>query len=107
MPARTLKAITDLIAHIPVDQFDIVDGPKLARCMQAMDGLDPQADKYADLTFTLKTQASNSSFIRRLKMATIYNVLDDGSFSFTAIFSNRIVSGVYYSNTRTGWFSLD
>jgi hypothetical protein len=106
MPARTLKAIPDLVAHVPVDHFDIVDGPRSERCMHVMDALNHGVE-YVDQLFTLKTLASNSSFQRKLKLASVFCVLEDGSFNFTAVFCNRVISGIYEPKTRTGYFSLD
>ncbi len=107
MPARTLKTTQDLIAHVPVDHFDIVNGPTSERCLQIMEELRNETYGYVEQLFTLKTLASNSLFMRKIKLSTIFSVLDDGSFNFTAIFSNGIVSGVYEPKTRTGWFNLD
>ena len=106
MSAGTLKYVN---AHVPVDMFEIVNGPSAAKCLeiQASLGLLSSFDAtYADAEFTLKTPASQSTFRRKLSVARIFSV-KDGSFSFTAIFNNQIVSGKYNVGTRQGWFDLD
>ena len=62
---------------------------------------------YVEQLFTLTTPASASVFCRNLRLATAFDVQQDGSFTFTAIFSGRIVSGIYSPQTRKGWFDLD
>ncbi len=97
--------LSTLVAHVPVDRFDIVDGPGAARCMAGQERL-YFAQTYVDLVFTLKTAASTDTFRRTLKMTTIF-VVQGSTFNFTAIFSGRVVSGVYDMKTRTGYFNLD
>ncbi len=99
------------MAHVPVDTFDIVNGPSQARCLQISEmvgaNLHHIEQAYVDQIFTLKTLASNTVFKRKLRIATILDVQFDGSFTFTAIFSDRVVSGVYNPKTKQGYFSLD
>lgn len=98
-----------MTAHIPVDRFDIVNGPgatKWVELQAALVGKAGSSHPYVEALLTLKTLASGTSFRRTLKMATIFNV-KDGVFEFTAIFNDFGVSGVYNMKSRTGWFSLD
>jgi hypothetical protein len=110
MPTSTLINVADLMVHVPVDNFEIVNGPGATKCMEIQEELhrheNDQSSRYVEVTFTLKTLASKSAFKRQLKLATIFSVFD-GTFSFTAIFNNRIVSGVYDMKDHTGWFNLD
>lgn len=112
MPSSTLFRVSDLVAHVPVDKFDIVNGPSPSRCLQLMEELRPMwktdhEPTYVEQLFTLTTPASASAFRRNLRLATVFDVQQDGSFTFTAIFNGRIVSGIYSPHTRKGWFNLD
>lgn len=111
MSAGTLLNTSDLMAHVPVDSFDIVNGPSSARCLCISEMVSANLYRtepvYIDQTFTLKTLASNTEFKRKLKVATVFDVQPDGSFTFTAIFNGRIVSGVYNPETKKGYFNLD
>ena len=111
MSASTLINTSDLMAHVPVDSFDIVNGPSSARCLYISEMVTANLHRleqvYVDQTFTLKTLASNTEFKRKLKVATIFDVQPDGSFTFTAIFNGRVVSGVYSPKTKKGYFNLD
>lgn len=107
MPARTLKAIPDLLAHVPVDQFDIVDGPTLAHCFQLKDTLENGIIEYVDRLFTLKTLASDTPFKRKIRLATIFAVETDGSFQFTGFFSGKLIYGGYNPKKRSGWLHFD
>lgn len=105
---------TWIVAHVPVDKFEIVNGASAGKCMEvqetlaAVRGYPRFADGQVtvDLVFTLKTPASEATFRRTLHMADIFNVKND-AFSFTAIFSGCVVSGVYDMKTKTGWFNRD
>ncbi|HEY8992877.1 MAG TPA: hypothetical protein VIM37_03460 [Candidatus Microsaccharimonas sp.] len=103
---RLLLKTTRKPPLLPVDKFEIVNGPGALKCMEIQEELHRHPDVYVEVTFTLKTLASDSSFKRQLKLANLYGVFD-GNFSFTAIFNNRIVSGAYNMQSRTGWFNLD
>lgn len=98
--------LSTLVAHVPVDRFDIVDGAGAVRCMAVQERLYANSQTYVDLVFTLKTAASTNTFRRTLKMVTIFAV-EGSTFNFTAIFCGRVVSGVYDMKTRTGYFNLD
>lgn len=101
--------LSPLMAHVPVDRFDIVDGPRHVKWMAMMERLGRSTDQnpvYVHLALTLTTAASNTPFRRGVALATIFDVKGD-VFSFTALFSGRVVSGVYNMETRTGWFNLD
>jgi hypothetical protein len=106
MPASTLKLTEDLIAHVPVDNFEIVNGPGAVKITEMMESLHQYPNLTVNATVTLKTDASQSEFKRTLKIATIYGVYD-GHMSFTAFFANRVVGGFYDMKTRTGWFNLE
>lgn len=103
--------MSDLMACVPVDSFDIVNGPSSARCLYISEMVSANLHRtepvYVNQSFTLKTLASNTEFKRKLKVATIFDVQPDGSFTFTAIFNGRVVSGVYSPKTKKGYFSLD
>ena len=111
MSANTLINMFDLMAHVPVDSFDIVNGPSPARCLYISEMVSANRHRieqvYVDQTFTLKTLASNTAFKRKLKVATIFDVQSNGSFTFTAIFNGRVVSGIYNPETKKGFFNLD
>lgn len=111
MTASTLINTSDLMAHVPVDVFFIVNGPSFARCLQISEMVSGNSHRneqvYENQVFTLMTLASNTEFKRKLAVATIFDVQPDGSFSFTAIFSGRVVSGAYSPTTKQGIFSLD
>jgi hypothetical protein len=105
MSAGTVDLPT-LVAHVPVDRFDIVAGPGAVKCMGVQERLYADPQTCVDLIFTLKTAASTDTFRSTLKMARIF-AIEGSTFNFTAIFCGRIVSGVYDMKTRTGYFSLD
>lgn len=105
MSARTIRNTDDLIVDVPVDEIEIVDGPRLRRSSEIM--LKLVHEQYVKQLFTLKTRASDSPFQRELTLASIYDFTDGGIFQFTALFCNKIVSGVYNTRTRKGWFNLD
>jgi len=105
MPTRTVD-VPALVAHVPVDRFDIVDGPGAIRWVQVQGQLTHHGKTYVNLRFTLSTAASAATFYRALKVASIFAV-HDNEFNFTAHFSGRVVSGVYDMSKRTGWFNLD
>lgn len=110
MSASTSLNLSDLVAHVPVDNFEIHNGPSQARCLQVMEELSRgtvQEPHYAEQVFTLATLASNSLFRRTLKLAAIFAVKDNGTFNFTAIFCGRVVSGVYDPRVKRGYFNLD
>lgn len=111
MSARTSINTSILTAHVPVDTFDIVNGPSQARCLHISEMVSANLHRieqaYVDQIFTLKTSASKTVFKRKLRIATIFDVQSDGSFTFTAIFSDRTVSGIYNPKTKRGDFSLD
>ncbi len=110
MSTSTLNFPTEIMAHVPVGRFDVVNGPGVLKCMEALGKLHTariaRQEIYIGLDFTLKTLASNQEFKRTLKMATIFDVRGN-TFAYTAIFCNCIVSGVYNMSTRKGWFNLD
>ena len=107
MATRTLIVdIPDLIAHVPVDRFEIINGPSAAKCLEIFEKMRLHFDKGVDVPFTLKTAASKSSFRRKIHITDIYGV-NVGLFSFTANFANRVVVGTYNVRTHTGWFKLE
>ena len=108
-----------LFVHVPVDRVQIVDGPALERILFArlqreleearLEGFFASSDgkmRYTRLKFTLRTSASQEPFGRDIPMASIGEP-EDGVVQFTALFCDKVVSGVYDTRTRTGWFSLD
>lgn len=117
---RRQRLTTDSVAvfaHVPVDRFEIVDGPSRARstdieeALRIIDELGIRHDEdgypYYDQEFTLLTSASTTKFGRTLQLATIFDHQTDGNFCFTGVFSGKVVSGWYNPNTRKGWFTLD
>ena len=107
--STTAAIFPAIMANVPVDRFEIVNGPGMAKCWEARELLlsnsgDPFP--YRNLLFTLKTPASDRPFRRTLQIATITGVRD-GGFAFTAIFCGEVVSGIYDTLHRTGWFNLD
>ncbi|MCA9340834.1 MAG: hypothetical protein KDA17_08010, partial [Candidatus Saccharibacteria bacterium] len=104
MSARTISNTGELVAAVPVDMIQIVDGPRFRRMHCAMFRL--EYEEHVKQLFTLMTPASDSRFQRELLLASVYND-EHGSFQFTAIFCDKIVSGKYNPRTRNGWFSLD
>jgi hypothetical protein len=104
MPA-TAPFRTTIMAHVPVDEIQIVNGPGVTRCLKIVDEL--TYESYVKQRFTLTTYASAQPFVRDLRIATIFDVQNDGSFTFTALFGENIVSGIYSPRTREGWFDLD
>lgn len=105
MSTKTVD-FSPLMAHVPVDRFDVVDGPGAIKCMSALEQLAKKLTEYVNLVFTLKTAASTKTFRRTLTVATIFSV-ENNAFAFTAIFCGRVVSGVYNMKSRTGYFNLD
>lgn len=105
MPTNTLNH-TDIVVHVPVDEFEIVNGPGAVMFLRIQSDLHRFPDEYPKAVLTLKTPASGRSFKRSIKFASIYHMNGD-EISFTALFSGQIVSGIYNVRTRTGWFSLD
>ena len=105
MSARTIHNTRELVAAVPVDMIDIVDGPRFRRMVDVM--LRLHHEEYVKQLFTLTTPASDSRFQRDLLLASVYGYDKHGFFQFTAIFCGQIVSGVYNPDTRNGWFNLD
>ena len=105
-----------LFAHVPVDRFTISNGPGARACFVLRDKLAQMREKeasthdgvcgYVEMTLQLTTVASEIPFSRKLAIAEFFGVKHD-EFQFTAIFSGKVVSGVYNMRTRDGWFSLD
>ena len=105
MSARTIHNTGELVAAVPVDMIEIVDGPRFRRMLDAKFRLD--REEYVKRLFTLTTPASGSRFQRELLLASIYDYDEHGFYRFTAIFCGKNVSGEYNPRTRTGWFYLD
>lgn len=105
MSTSTLKEHKGLIAPVPVDRVEIVHGPSVSQCMQALEQQNGGAP--VALLFTLMTVASTRAFERRLRGVRIFNVCRNGQFTFTATYSNSVVSGRYNPKTRKGWFNED
>jgi hypothetical protein len=110
MSSEQIKPQTELLAHIPVDNVDIVNGPAYPVWQQLMAELAHKP--YVLAEFTLKTAASKQTFRRTLEVTEIFNDLgklnEEGEYSseFSAYFSGSRVIGLYGSD-RTGWFSLN
>lgn len=108
----TAAMVAEFTWSVPVDMFEITNGPSAVKITEAQSYLQMPFDHpqkrspYFSLDFTLKTGASELTFRRPLLMATIFDV-KDGQFSFTAIFGGKVVSGVYNMKLRTGWFNLE
>ena len=71
-----------VVANVPVDQFEIVDGPTKSRVLDIKDALEiiDQLEMdlyggypYVDQEFTLLTVASSTKFGRTLKLARIFD----------------------------------
>ena len=105
MSARTIHNTGELLAAVPVDMIEIVDGPRFRRMVDVM--LRLHHEEYVKQLFTLTTPASDSRFQMDLLLASVYGYDKHGFFQFTAIFCGQIVSGVYNPDTRNGWFNLD
>ena len=101
----SVDSSTAIMAHVPVDRFEIVDGPDAAKVLEVKARL-LAVSRYEWLTFTLLTAASAERFNLSLAVTSIFNVTED-AFDFTATFRNVIVSGTYDKKEMTGWFSLD
>lgn len=113
---------TALFIHVPVDRFEISNGPGPMWLVQVVADLYtrltvPHATDtvYAEVEFTLRTPASGMRFRRTLKL-TAFDVGDvtrddfgdiDRDCSFTALFNGVVVSGAYNMKRRTGFFSLN
>lgn len=112
---RLTSGSVAVFAHVPVDRFEIVDGPSREKwfirafiLVDAMhkDPADPDFP-YWQQEFTLLTAASTTRFGRQLKLTAIFNAQSNVDFCFTALFAGRIVFGRYNPTTRKGWFKLD
>lgn len=108
MSTGTAAAPRRTTFHVPVDRFEIVYGPRAdwAKTKESLDRSTADDPVYARHLFTLKTAASIESFKRALSLATIF-AFEGTTFHFTAIFCGKVVSGIYNTKTRTGWFNLD
>jgi hypothetical protein len=102
----------ELIAHIPVDCVDISEGPADVVCQTIQASLQHRnqgqqsIEIYETVVCVLKTPASATHFQRELKVIGL-TIMINGGYSFTAIFSGRIVVGTYNPVNRTGRFSLN
>lgn len=105
MSARTIRNTDELVVAVPVDEIEIVDGPRFRRMLDNKFQLDSK--EYVKQLFTMKTSASASEFQRELTLAEVYDFTKEGDFLFTAVFCGKVVSGCYNPRTRTGKFSLD
>ena len=74
MSARTIHNTGELVAAVPVDMIEIVDGPRFRRMLDVMFRLD--RGEYVKRLFTLTTPASGSRFQRELLLASIYDYDD-------------------------------
>lgn len=111
--AHLSSQIEPLVAHVPVDRFEIVNGPSATACVEIVSNLLQQVLRRTsgdplgvEVTFTLKTAASSQEFKRPMKIIDLGEPMN-GEVSFVAIFSARVVSGVYHMGKRKGWFNLD
>lgn len=102
---------TALFVHVPVDKIEIFSGPGSREWIEISQQLSlPRTaahESYVEHTFRLRTAASKRLFSRKLKLTSISLPLQNYSHLFTAIFCNQAVSGVYSTQARAGWFSLD
>ena len=101
----SITASKGLIAPVPVDRIEIVNGPSVSLCMQAVEQQNSRVP--LALFFTLMTAASERTFQRRLRRVQIFDIRLRGRFTFTAESSNCVVSGHYHPKTRQGWFNED
>ena len=108
MPTGTAARLHEITFHVPVDRFEIVYGPRVdwTKTKESLDRSTVENPVYARHVFTLKTAASVEPFKRELSLATIF-AFEGVTFHFTAIFCGKVVSGIYNTKTRTGWFNLD
>lgn len=113
-----------MLVHVPVDEIEIISGPGPMWLVQVIADLYMRKSRiahvadavYAEVEFTLKTLASNTSFRRKLRIAEFelgdvdpkedFGNLDRDCF-FTAVFNGEVVSGTYNLKHRTGWFNVD
>lgn len=106
------QVVPELLAHVPVDRFEISRGPDDTTCkrirdtVQQQDGGNQSQALYVEVIFMMYTPASKSHFRRSLKVTYLSEPID-GVCSFTAFFSGRMVSGSYDVALRTGWFSAN
>lgn len=101
----------ELIAHVPVDTFEIVNGPTYAVWLRLKNELSQKS--FVRVNFTLLTPASAKTFRRTIEVTSIYNDLEfedevpsRSESNFGGFFSGVRIIGVYDSN-RTGFFGLD
>lgn len=103
MPTRTLKKTGDIFANVPVGRFHIVGGPSMSACQATQQELKDGAID-VEHTFTLRTDASEQTFYRKLRIDDIGDVRRTGRFAFTGHFTGWCVRGFYNPKTRQGWF---
>ena len=100
--AQPLVVIRRRRFHVPVDRFEIVNGPRHRRWMLLCSEL--TVAREVDVVFTLSTAASSSSFPQRMKLCNM-RLQDDGTYFFTGICGGAMVAGYYNPHHWTGWFN--
>ena len=104
-----LQHVVHIGAHVPVDRFSIVNGPKLKECKEIQKELHRRASERGhprvSVMFTFVTGASKSEFRRIVEVYSFWEV-SSGAYAFTALFNNNDMSGVYDVNTKTGTFAV-
>lgn len=103
-----------LYDHVPVDKYTIGHGPgrdswsKLLIALQSIRS--SQSDSGVEAKFTLRTYASQKPFDRKLiitkiDLESMSACRTDSDYPFSGRYRNQLITGIYNSITRTGWFT--
>lgn len=99
-----MSSRTTILAHVPVDEFEIVDGPTLVIWLDIATRLD--GENGIETRMRLKTGASEKAFWRKIVIHSVFKVGRE-DLGFTGIFCGQVVGGLFNHRERTGWFNLE